>query len=239
MINEKSFLHKYERVFQDFWKILKDNQFQEATTYYNTITEYRDKSEQNYTQSYYSILILSVIYFLIDTEEISELSFLGISLSNLGIIRWAILVATSFFIYRGLYNFIFESIYNSLRTAYLDRFFPAAVTSKAIGFMMRPSIINFERFTFYMTNTKFLSYTFFFILIIIFLILPYVIYGYMLYKNIRVFGATDFFSITAMSISIFLIFRITVFMIQWFIGTSQKSRFGKSVYNDIKKSKHI
>lgn len=195
--------------FKEVWKKHNPIQSDQGKFILDSFIENSKHCSKIYFKSYYFLLILSLIYYFIDSKLIDHLEIFSVTVKNLVILKWAILPIFCFIFYQGLTAFITETFYRHAIWIGLNTSIPELTNRELEKMIYEPSIITFE---FFQGNKYSSSIAKVYGLLIVFCIIlvPIFLLIYIINQNINDWGNlnSEIFKWVVNVISVLLIIRI-------------------------------
>jgi len=130
---------------ETLWTNLDLSQNKHAEVFFNALRENRKEADNRYRNSYYSILLLAGIFYLLASGDVQEVSVFSIKLSQVDVLRWVIPALIGFFIYTGTAAFFVENYLRQATYSYIKRYLPEVYKMDLEALSDHPSFMNAER----------------------------------------------------------------------------------------------
>ena len=131
---------------EELWKEIDPGLNAHAKLFLDKILENLKDASKIYSNSYYLILVLAAIYWILLSGSVNEFTFLSIKISDLSILIWVIPTIISFAFYQGTCAFMYEVYLQRVYESYLNVHLKSVREMNLEPLVYPPSFFNFERF---------------------------------------------------------------------------------------------
>lgn len=202
-----------EKEVQDFWSKHDPVENKKAEMFLNLMIENRKSAQANYMRFFYILIILCTCFFLINSNQVKDISVLTLTLQNQILLKWILMTLSSFVLYMAVSYITSEYYYRVVIESFFEKHLPDLDKLKLKALYSGPSFVNFERFVaeVYSGNKDLvnkLTIYFFSFLVLLFLTTPIFCIIYFIISNISDFNKVGYFVLKLIAIMTSIIFLV-------------------------------
>jgi|SRR6185369_1907650 len=209
-----------EQDFEIFWK--KNNPEENGNVKFalSSLSDNLKSSHKVYLKSYYLIVVVFGVFYLLDQKIASNKSFsiFSIEISNVTYIQWVIQLLVSFLYYQGTCAFYQEYLIRKALEKFISVYLPDLDEQNLEQLIVGQSFLGFELFQ----SSKYGSKTSTILIvttIFTLLIIPLFILSYIVYRNI-----THWSSIESIAFKIFILILTLLFCVRAVLIIMEQSK---------------